>query len=68
MFLLEEISVEAAMIIAILTAAAILVWATATMFMRWSRFARSERPATDSAAPERALSATRASRVVGPSL
>jgi hypothetical protein len=68
MFLLEEISIEAAMIIATVTAAAVFVWAAGTMLVRWSRFARSERLAADNAAPDRAGSVMRASRVTGPSV
>jgi hypothetical protein len=68
MFLLEEIGVEAAMIIATLTAAAVFVWAAGTMLVRWSRFVRSERLANGTVAPERARAATQASRVTGPSL
>jgi hypothetical protein len=43
MFLLEEIGVEAAMIIATLTAAAIFVWAAGTMLVRWLNYAKAER-------------------------
>jgi hypothetical protein len=43
MLLLEEIGVEAAMIIATVTAAAIFVWATGTMLARWVRYTRAVR-------------------------
>ena len=46
MFLLEEIGVEGAMIVATLTAAAILVWAAGTMLVRWQRHVRAERMAS----------------------
>ena len=64
MFLLEEIGVEAAMIIATVTAAAIFVWATGTMLVRWARYAKAERVASRGPASASAHSA----RLVGRSL
>lgn len=64
MFLLEEIGVEAAMIIATLTAAAIFVWAAGTMLVRWLRYVTAEREA--SAAP--AYEPVRHARLARPSL
>jgi hypothetical protein len=68
MFLLEEIGVESAMIVAIVVVAAIFVWATATMLVRWRRFARSERLSAGEPATDRVAAAIRPSRVAGPSL
>ena len=48
MLLLEEIGVEAVMIFATLTAAAIFFWATGTMLVRWVRYTRSEAASVDS--------------------
>jgi hypothetical protein len=68
MFLLEEIGVEALMILATVTAAAILVWAAGTMLVRWYRFERSERLATSGPAPAPVHSAIHRSRVASRSL
>jgi hypothetical protein len=54
MLLLEETGVEAAMIIATLTAAAVFVWATGTMLVRWLHYVKAEREASgETAAPVR---------------
>jgi hypothetical protein len=68
MFLLGEIVVETAMIIATVTAAAIFVWATGAMLVRWFRFTRSERLATGDPAPTRVRAAGNHSHIAGPSL
>lgn len=54
MLLLEETGVEAAMIIATLTAAAVFAWATGTMLVRWLHYVKAEREASgETAAPVR---------------
>jgi hypothetical protein len=64
MLLLEEIGVEAAMIIATVTAAAVFVWATGTMLVRWFHYAKAEREAS----AEPASTSARPARLAGPSL
>jgi hypothetical protein len=68
MFLLEEIGVEALMILATVTATAIFVWAAATMLVRWHRFQKSERVATVECDPAPVRAAMHTSRLAGPSL
>jgi hypothetical protein len=68
MFLLEEIAVEAAMILATVVATTIFIWATATMLVRWRRFVRSERLSTGEPAPDRVAAAISPTRIAGPSL
>lgn len=62
MFLLEEIGIEAAMIIATLTAAAVLVWASGTMLVRWRRHVKAERAASGELTPAPARGARGAER------
>ena len=64
MFLLEEIGVEAAMILATVTAAVIFVWAAGTMLLRWMRYVKAEDSVPDQSMPASAHTP----RLAGPSL